>query len=235
MLGGAQVTVFKWLGPDGASAAGGIEPDMELDLSGCRHPIGLARQLAAAAGLPGALPADIDPDGWRYDAVSALTDDGVLAGTECAPGLFCPGDPVPRWLVAVWLVRVVDGQDPKPVRSSRFADVDAGHWWAAHVERLAELGVTAGCASDPAEFCPDDPVTRAQMATFLSRAFGLNPAVPQGFVDTGGSIHEADIDALFRAGITGGCSTEPLRFCPQQDTTRAQMALFLERARNLPD
>ena len=235
LLGGAQLTVFRWLGPDGASAAGGIEPDIELDLSGCWHPIGLARRLAAAAGLPGALPADIDLSGERYDAVRALTDDGVLAGTECAPGLFCPGDPIPRWLMAVWLVRVVDGQDPEPVNSSRFGDLDAGHWWAAHVERLAELDITAGCRSEPAQYCPDDPVTRAQMATFLRRAFVLDSAIPQGFDDTGDSVHEADIDALFRAGITSGCSIEPLRFCPRQDTTRAQMALFLDRARNRPD
>ena len=235
LLGGAQLTVFRWLGPGGASAAGGIEPDIELDLSGCWHPIGLARRLAATAGLPGALPADIDLSGENYDAVRALTEDGVLAGTECAPGLLCPGAPIPRWLMAVWLVRVADGQDPEPVNSSRFDDVDAGHWWAAHVERLAELDITAGCASEPAEYCPDDPVTRAQMATFLRRAFSLDPAVPQGFDDTGDSVHEADIDALFRAGVTSGCSIEPLRFCPRQDTTRAQMALFLERARNRPD
>ena len=232
LLGGARVTVFRWLGPGGESAAGGIQPDVELDLTACWHPIGLARRVAAAAGLPGVLPADIDLEGERYDAVSALTRDGVLAGTECAPGLFCPDDPIPRWLMAVWLVRVADGRDPEPVSSSRFSDVDAGQWWAAHVERLAELDITAGCASDTAEYCPDDPVTRAQMATFLRRAFAFDSAIPQGFVDTGGSAHEANIDALFRAGITAGCSTEPLRFCPQQHTTRAQMALFLELARN---
>ena len=233
LLGGARVTVFRWLGPDGESAAGGIQPDVELDLAACWHPIALARQVAAAAGLPGVLPADIDLEGERHDAVRALTADGVLAGTGCGPGLFCPGDPIPRWMMAVWLVRVVDGQDPEPVSSSRFSDVDGGQWWAAHVERLAELGITAGCATGPAEYCPGDAVTRAEMATFLRRAFALDSAVPRGFADTGGSAHEANIDALHRAGITAGCSTEPLRFCPQQDTTRGQMALFLERARNL--
>ena len=232
LLGGARVTVFRWLGPDGESAAGGIQPDVELDLAACWHPIALARQVAAAAGLPGVLPADIDLDGARHEAVRALIADGVLAGTGCAPGLFCPDDPIPRWMMAVWLVRVVDGQDPEPDSVTRFADVDPGQWWAAHVERLAELGITAGCTTEPAEYCPHDAVTRAQMATFLRRAFTLDSAVPQGFVDTGRNAHEADIDALYRAGITAGCSTEPLRFCPQQDTTRAQMALFLERARN---
>ena len=147
LLGGARVTVFRWLGPEGASAAGGIQPDVELDLSACWHPIALARQVAAAAGLPGVLPADIDLEGERHEAVRALIADGVLAGTGCAPGLFCPGDPIPRWMVAVWLVRVVDGQDPEPVSSSRFSDVDAGQWWSGHVERLAELGITAGCTS----------------------------------------------------------------------------------------
>ena len=232
VLGGARVTVFRWLGPDGTSAAGGIEPDVELDLSGCWHPIGLARQVAAAAGLPGALAADIDLGGERYDAVKALADDGVLAGTGCAPGLFCPGAPIPRSSMAVWLVRVVDGADPEPVSSTRFADVDADQWWAAHVERLAELGITVGCAREPARYCPDDPVTRAQTATFLKRAFSLDPAVPAGFSDTRGSVHAAAIDALSRTGITRGCSTEPMLFCPSEATTRAQMALFLERARN---
>ena len=232
LLGGARMTVFRWLGPDGESAAGGIQPDVELDLSACWHPIGLARRVAAAAGLPGVLPADIDLDGERYEAVRALTNDGVLAGTECAPGLFCPGDPIPRWLMAVWLVRVTDGQDPEPVSASRFADVDAGQWWAAHVERLAELGITVGCATDPARYCPDEQVTRGQMATFLKRTYSLDPAVPSGFTDTWRNVHAAAIDALYRAGITKGCSTEPMLFCPSDAITRGQTALFLERARH---
>ena len=232
LLGGARVTVFRWLGPDGVSAAGGIEPDVELDLSGCWHPIGLTRQVAAAAGLPGAAPADLDLGTERFDAVEALTVDGVLGDTGCGPGLFCPGDPIPRWMMAVWLVRVVDGHDPEPAGASRFVDVDASQWWATHVERLADLGITVGCVSEPAQYCPDDPVTRAQMATFLNRAFHLDPAIPSGFDDTDGSVHEAAIDALHAAGITQGCSAEPLRFCPDRATTRGQMALFLERARN---
>lgn len=232
VLGGARVTVFRWLGPDGASAEGGIEPDVELDLSGCWHPIGFTRLVAAAAGLPGALPADVQMGGEPFDAMAALAQDGVLAGTECGPGRFCPGDPIPRWLVAVWLARTVDGRDPEPISASRFADVDAGQWWAAHAERLAELGITVGCGTEPARYCPDDPVTRAQMASFLERAFGLGPALPVGFADTHGNRHAAAIDALHDAGITKGCSTDPLRFCPDRATTRIQMAIFLERARN---
>ena len=77
------------------------------------------------------------------------------------------------------------------------------------MERLAELGVTTGCATGPARYCPHDSVTRAQMATFLTRAFDLDPASSFGFVDTEGNTHVASIDALAAAGVTAGCATGP--------------------------
>ena len=92
------------------------------------------------------------------------------------------------------------------------------------------LGVTAGCATGPARYCPDDSVTRAQMATFLTRAFGLESSPPFGFVDIEGNTHTESIDALAAAGVTAGCATGPARYCPDDSVTRAQMATFLTRA-----
>ena len=43
------------------------------------------------------------------------------------------------------------------------------------------------------------------------------------------------IDALYATGITRGCGTDPLRFCPAEAAARAHMAAFLNRARNRPD
>ena len=175
---------------------------------------------------------DVSEGGVHSGAVDSLAAEGVFEGTECAPGEFCPGEPLLRWVMAVWLVRVLDGADPLSVGSSRFADVDASVWWAPFVERLAVLGVTKGCASGPLRFCPDEAVTRAQMASFLTRAFRLEAvAGPAGFVDVGGNAHFDDINALASAGITKGCATGPLRFCPDQAVTRAEMASFLNRAR----
>ena len=69
------------------------------------------------------------------------------------------------------------------------------------------------------------------MASFLVRAFQLPPAqTPAGFADTENNTHTANIDALAAAGITVGCATDPLRYCPNQAVTRAQMATFLNRA-----
>ena len=110
--------------------------------------------------------------------------------------------------------------------------IQTGEWWSPYVERLADLGITRGCSTEAARFCPTDPVTRAQMATFLVRALQLQPAAPAGFTDTQDNTHTANIDALSAAGITVGCSTEPLRYCPNQPVTRAQMATLLHRALN---
>ena len=173
-----------------------------------------------------------DDDGGFYEsAFDALAERGILDGTECGEGLVCPDEEMERWVMAVWLVRVLDDAEPAGVPSSRFVDVDAGEWWMPYVERLAELEVTKGCAVDPATFCPEASVTRAQMATFLTRAFGLESVSPAGFVDIQGSTHETNIDALAAARITRGCATA--RFCPKDTVIRGQMATFLARALGL--
>ena len=190
--------------------------------------------VAAAVLVVGALAAagfDDDEGTVHEPAVDALADRGVLAGTECGTDRICPAEEIERWVMAVWLIRAL-GESPSaaPVR---FADVDPDAWWAPYVERLAGLRVTQGCATGPARYCPDDPVTRGQMATFLARALDLEPAPPAGFFDTFGHVHAANIDALAAVGITAGCATEPARYCPDAPVTRGQMATFLARALNL--
>ena len=174
---------------------------------------------------------DIADAGGHRGNVETLAEMGVLEGTECAPGQFCPKDPVQRWVMAVWLVRAVDETEPTAVEATRFVDVDAEKWWVPYVERLAGLGITRGCAVEPVRFCPTEPVTRQQMASFLVRAFQLDPVPGNKFIDVEeGNSHLADINALSASGITAGCAVEPARYCPLVDTTRAEMATFLARA-----
>ena len=160
--------------------------------------------------------------------IEALESQGVFDGTECGARKFCPTRAVKRWEAAVWIVRVIDGEDPFPVAKSRFADVDNGEWWMPYVERLADLGITVGCRQSPLRYCPHSSVTRAQMASFLVRAFRLQRAPSANFADTRGNVHEENIDALFAVGITIGCKERPARFCPGRATTRAHMAHVLE-------
>ena len=177
--------------------------------------------------------ADFGNAGVHEPAVRALAADGVLGGTGCDETRLCPEESIRRWEMAVWLVRVVEGADPALSGVSRFEDVEGESWWSAHVERLAELEITLGCSTEPALYCPDEAVTREQMASFLVRAFGLRPAPSAGFGDTSGSVHAANIDALFAAGVTVGCRVVPLEYCSRRSTTRAEMASFLERARTI--
>ena len=211
----------------------------------CRPLFRAGLVLAVVGAALGAAPASVgaqsersgyfsDDDGGVHEpALDALAERGVLVGIECGQGLICPGESLKRWEMAVWLVRVLDGTDPAPTGVSRFTDVDAERWWAPFVDRFYALGVTAGCVTEPAQFCPEGDVNRAQMATFLKRALDLEPAPSAGFADVSGGAHGASIDALAAAGITGGCSRDPLRYCPASSVTRAHMATFLARALGL--
>ncbi|MFP3913396.1 MAG: S-layer homology domain-containing protein [Actinomycetota bacterium] len=96
---------------------------------------------------------------------------------------------------------------------------------------LSASGVTRGC-DPPANtlFCPQDAVTRGQMAAFLVRALGL-PESSATFSDTVEHVFSGDVSALAGAGITRGCNPPSnTRFCPDEPVTRAQMAAFLVRA-----
>ena len=171
-----------------------------------------------------------DDGGFAEPALDALAQLGVLEGTECGQALICPDDPIPRWMMAVWLVRMVDGADPDRGDPVGFVDVDPETWWAPFVDRLFELGITTACATEPMRFCGDRSVTRAQMAVFLVRAFDLRGALGDvGFSDISGSYAHDHINALATAGITTGCGTDPLRYCPTREVTRGQMAVFLAR------
>lgn len=186
--------------------------------------------LTVVPALPASAQGFTDVAGNTHEtAITSLADLGILDRTECGKGRFCPDEPVRRWVMAVWLVRALGG-DKTSDGTSRFADINASEWWSPFAEQLAIRNITAGCKTGPLRYCPQDVVTRGQMATFLVRAFKLPKARSAGFADTSNHTHEANIDALAAAGITAGCKAARLSFCPQNPVTRGQMATFLHRA-----
>jgi peptidoglycan/xylan/chitin deacetylase (PgdA/CDA1 family) len=121
-----------------------------------------------------------------------------------------------------------------PAVPGPFDDVPSTSTHATSIARLKELGITQGCGDGL--YCPGDPVTRAQMASFLVRAFELPAGSPDHFRDvTPGSTHATSIGAVYEAGITRGCSADGRDYCPSRSVTRAQMASFLARSLGLPD
>lgn len=189
--------------------------------------LSMAMVAVPAAAQDGAPYADTPAGAFYTASVASLADAGVFAGTECSEG-FCPDDPIDRATMAVWMVRVLDRVDPAPVTSTRFADVDASHPHAAFIERFAEIGVTQGC-DDGTNYCPDGQVFRAHMAVFLSRAYGLPEGPDPSFDDVAADAwYAAEVAKLTASGITRGCRDGSV-FCPDQPTTRAQMATFVHR------
>lgn len=236
-----RVTGIDLSGPFGNGLTGSVPAEIgrlselvRLDLSG--NDLCVPRSIVESlpsSGL-GTCVLFVDTTGSSHEAaLESLAGRGILDGTECAVDRICPNAPIKRWTMAVWLVRAIDGREPTAAGRSSFDDVDTDAWWTPYVERLAELQITKGCDVRPLRFCPDRPVTRAQMASFLMRALNLELAAPAGFGDTGGSTHEAAIDALAAAGVTVGCQKDPPLYCPGRAVTRAQMARFLARSLGL--
>jgi uncharacterized delta-60 repeat protein len=114
-----------------------------------------------------------------------------------------------------------------------FDDAGLDYWAYTFIERLANARVTAGCGNG--RYCPEDSVTRAQMAVFLERGmrgsdFSPPSATGSVFLDVGASdFAAAFIEQLFADGITSGCGNG--NYCPNNEITRAQMAVFLLRAK----
>jgi hypothetical protein len=123
------------------------------------------------------------------------------------------------------------------VRIQTFSDVDSEDMFWIWIERLYDAGITAGCQEDPPLYCPDQAVTRAQMAIFLERgmrgsAYEPEAATGEVFGDVADDDFAADwIELLAADGITAGCQLDPPLYCPSQAVTRAQMAIFLLRAK----
>jgi glucose/arabinose dehydrogenase len=105
---------------------------------------------------------------WIYDLVAR----GVTAG--CGNGNYCPTGAVSRDQMAVFLLRTLDpALDPPACTTPVFGDVPASSPFCRWVEELARRGITGGCGNG--NFCPGQPVTRAQMAIFLVTTFSLKP------------------------------------------------------------
>jgi len=123
---------------------------------------------------------------------------------------------------------------PGRVSAQTFNDVPTDYWAFSFIEVLAANGISAGCGND--NYCPDDAVTRAQMAVFLERGmrgsgFIPPPATGNTFLDVSAAAFAAAfIEQFFLDGITSGCGGN--NYCPADAVTRAQMAVFLLRAKH---
>ena len=118
-----------------------------------------------------------------------------------------------------------------PDDATPFTDVDPGSFAKDDIPCIYGLAVTTG--TSPAEYSPDDFVTREQMAAFVARLYRLvtdvgcsGGAHPFTDIDAG-SFAKDDIPCIFGVGITTG--TSPTLYSPDDFVTREQMAAFMAR------
>jgi len=96
------------------------------------------------------------------------------------------------------------------------------------INTIYYYGITGGCSAE--DFCPDDPVTRAQMAVFIITSMGERPSVAaydayyDDIVNDGFAPYINRMSEL-ELGISGGCG--PRAYCPNDLLTRAQMGVFI--------
>ncbi len=152
------------------------------------------------------------------DSASTVRLDGIAAGRQVS--LVLAGSEVRDRLSLYSSYFDITLQAP-------FEDVLSDHPFAGEILGLVDLGITTGCTTS--DYCPDQGVTREEMAAFLVRALSLDLTVgTDSFDDDDGSVFEAEIETLYANGVTSGCKATS--YCPLDTVTRGQMAAFLKRA-----
>ncbi|WP_017726203.1 S-layer homology domain-containing protein [Halalkalibacterium ligniniphilum] len=166
---------------------------------------------------------DVSPDHVAFAAIHFLTERGILSGS--ADGTFQPDQPLTRAQAAKILAEELQLSAPASYRLQA-ADVDQGHWAHDYFRALAANGIMTGSNG---KYHPNDPVTRAQMAALLNRAYDYaSPARFATFEDVDRSFWAYhDINRLAANGITTQAGAS---FNPNRAITRGQFALFVARS-----
>ena len=180
---------------------------------------------------------DVPTDNFAATQIQAVFDAGVTVG--CAPRLFCPDRSTSRAEMAVFLLKadLGSGYAPPPATGGVFGDVLPGDFAADWIEDLGNRNISAGCGGG--NYCPSQPITRAEMAVLLLKTsqgadYVPPPATGMVFADVHIGDFAADwIEDLANRGVTAGCDPVP-NFCPTRSVTRAEMAVFLTLMFNLP-
>ena len=252
----AAVQITGALFQDGASVAVGAVPATDVVVSS-------ASQATATVPIlfPGTLNDVVvtNPDtssgtlknGWLADFLDVPQSDPFHPYVEKAfrnhvaagygSGLFGRNDPVTRAQMAVFVIKGGVGPGMVPAACpSLFVDVACPSLFADWILEMAAKQISQGCQQSPPAYCPDAHVTRAQMAVFILKALHggsyTPPACTGIFEDVAcpGAFAADWIEDLYNSGVTGGCSTAPLLYCPDGPVSRGQMAVLIVRAFGLP-
>jgi len=188
------------------------------------------------SGNGGPVYADVPSSYYAFDEIQRFYAAGIAGRCAQAPLRFCPENYLRRDVMALWLGRAKYGAgSPQPPASGRrFSDVPADYWAAGWLEQVDRDRIYRGCG-DFSTACPDQSLTRAQLAVFTVIArYGSDYALPPAtgyFSDIPPSHWAArHIEQLVRDGvITDSCSSSTNSFCASDVATRSTAAVWTVR------
>ena len=111
---------------------------------------------------------DVPPGSFADNWINYTAWAGITSG--CGTSIYCPGNPVTRAQMAVFILKT-EGQFYPPFVPQIFDDVPPGSFAYDFINGIYNEGITGGCSVTPKLYCPDNLVTRGQMAVFIDRAF----------------------------------------------------------------
>ncbi|MBL8178070.1 MAG: S-layer homology domain-containing protein [Bryobacterales bacterium] len=165
-----------------------------------------------------------------FSHIAILKDRQVTRGCTFDGKRFCPSEIVTRAEMASFLARALKLSGAGGVQ--HFEDVPPTHPHFAAIQAIRTAGITFGCATLPDRYCPDQPLTRGQMAALMIRAIaGDNVAYSFTASFTDVNINYGffrHVQRMKELGVTLGCTATT--YCPDSLTTRGEMAAFLVRA-----
>lgn len=167
---------------------------------------------------------DVPVGHWAHVHVTRLYHQNIVGGV--GNDLFAPDQAIRREEAAAMLVRAL--QLPLSTKPSIFVDVPNSHPFAREIMTAYEAGFVGGYPNN--RFAPKESMKRKHMAMVIQRAFRLQAtsAPYAGYKDVNERKQGAlEIRIISQHGIAEGDNGY---FYPEQPTTRAHFATFMDRA-----
>lgn len=170
---------------------------------------------------------------WAAGYIGFVTEREIFLGT--GTDAFSPDSGMSRAMFATVVGRLYERSFGE-IRASgvhAFADCDYGDYYGRYVDWAAEEGIVEGCGNGT--FCPDEPITREQMAAILYRFADFLGALP---TETDAALHYPDAEAISSWAENGAlyCQTAGIvsgrtggAFAPDETVTRAEAAAIIRR------
>ncbi|WP_162341280.1 S-layer homology domain-containing protein [Paenibacillus paridis] len=172
-------------------------------------------------------------EAWAGREIQVVAAKGAIEGK--AEGKFVPKDKVTRAEFAKMLIRALDLENGSAVES--FDDVNSSDWFAPYVAAAADLKIINGRSAS--KFDPNATITRAEMATMISRALKVQGAADVTDVNAAlkGFADAAKINATLKEGVAFAATHKIVigdagKFLPNNNATRAEAAVIIYRALN---